>query len=104
MSTPEENEPQQQRQTISFLKRRFREVGLQPASRHGQNFLIDMNLQQLLVDAADLNETDLVLEVGTGTGALTALLAQKAGSVITVEIDHTSMRLSACTVNPSHDS
>ncbi len=87
MSTPEENEPQQQRQTISFLKRRFREVGLQPASRHGQNFLIDMNLQQLLVDAADLNETDLVLEVGTGTGALTALLAQKAGSVITVEID-----------------
>ena len=87
MSTPEENEPQQQRQTISFLKRRFREVGLQPASRHGQNFLIDMNLQQLLVDAADLNETDLVLEVGTGTGALTALLAQRAGSVITVEID-----------------
>ena len=87
MSTPEENEPQQQRQTISFLKRRFREVGLQPASRHGQNFLIDMNLQQLLVNAADLNETDLVLEVGTGTGALTALLAQKAGSVITVEID-----------------
>ena len=87
MPTPEENGPRQQRQTISFLTRRFREVGLRPASRHGQNFLIDMNLQQLLVDAAQLNETDLVLEVGTGTGALTALIARQAGAVITVEID-----------------
>lgn len=87
MPTPEENGPRQQRQTISFLTRRFREVGLRPASRHGQDFLIDMNLQQLLVDAAQLNETDLVLEVGTGTGALTALIARQAGAVITVEID-----------------
>ena len=87
MSNPEKKGPKQHRQTISFLTRRFREVGLQPASRHGQNFLIDMNLQQLLVDAAQLGPEDVVLEVGTGTGALTALIATKASAVVTVEID-----------------
>ena len=65
---------------------RFREVGIQPATRHGQNFLIDLNLQQVIVDAADLSPRDVVLEVGTGTGALTALMAKQAGAVITVEI------------------
>lgn len=66
---------------------RFREMGIQPATRHGQNFLIDLNLQQMIVDTAELDERDVVLEVGTGTGALTELMAQKAASVITVEID-----------------
>ena len=87
MSTLDENKPNRHRQTISFLTRRFREVGLQPASRHGQNFLIDMNLQQLLVDAAGLTAEDVVLEVGTGTGGLTALIAAQVSAVVTVEID-----------------
>ncbi|MEE2639275.1 MAG: 16S rRNA (adenine(1518)-N(6)/adenine(1519)-N(6))-dimethyltransferase RsmA [Planctomycetota bacterium] len=75
------------RQTVSFLTRRFREVGLQPDSRHGQNFLIDMNLINLLVDSAKIESRDLVLEIGTGTGSLTSLIAPRAGHVITVEID-----------------
>ncbi|MCE9546016.1 MAG: 16S rRNA (adenine(1518)-N(6)/adenine(1519)-N(6))-dimethyltransferase RsmA [Planctomycetia bacterium] len=74
-------------QTISYLTRRFREVGFEPVSRHGQNFLIDMNLQRLLVDAAQLDYDDVVLEVGTGTGALTALVAPQVAAVVTVEID-----------------
>lgn len=76
-----------EKQTVSYLTRRFREVGLQPDSRHGQNFLIDMNLINLLVDSAKIDSDDLVLEVGTGTGSLTSLIAPKAGHVITVEID-----------------
>lgn len=75
------------RQTISYLTKRFQEVGLEPDSRHGQNFLIDLNLVQLLVRRADLCENDVVLEVGTGTGSLTAMLAEKAAAVVTVEID-----------------
>ncbi len=75
------------RQTKTFLMQRFQEVGIQPATRHGQNFLIDLNLQQLIVDSADLSPRDVVLEIGTGTGALTALMAKQAGAVITVEID-----------------
>ncbi len=74
------------RQTVSYLTRRFREVGLRPDTRHGQNFLIDLNLVHLLADAAELGPRDVVLEVGTGTGSLTALLASKAVAVVTVEI------------------
>jgi 16S rRNA (adenine1518-N6/adenine1519-N6)-dimethyltransferase len=75
------------RQTKSFLIDRFREMGITPASRHGQNFLIDLNLHRVIIDAAELTKDDVVLEVGTGTGALTTLMAQQAGAVVTVEID-----------------
>lgn len=75
------------RQTKTFLMARFREMGIAPATRHGQNFLIDLNLQQIIVDAAELTDDDVVLEIGTGTGALTARLAKQAAAVVTVEID-----------------
>jgi 16S rRNA (adenine1518-N6/adenine1519-N6)-dimethyltransferase len=74
-------------QTLSFLLARFREVGIEPRNRHGQNFLIDLNLVRMLVDAADLGPDDVVLEVGTGTGSLTGLLAERAAAVVSVEID-----------------
>ncbi len=75
------------RQTASFLRQRFEQLGISPVTRYGQNFLIDLNLVELLADAAELDERDVVLEVGTGTGSLTALLAQRAAAVVTVEID-----------------
>jgi 16S rRNA (adenine1518-N6/adenine1519-N6)-dimethyltransferase len=75
------------RQTKTFLLDRFREMGIRPATRHGQNFLIDLNLQRLIVDAAELTTDDVVLEIGTGTGSLTAMMAPLAAAVVTVEVD-----------------
>jgi 16S rRNA (adenine1518-N6/adenine1519-N6)-dimethyltransferase len=75
------------RQTLSFLKQRFAEVGLNLVKRHGQNFLIDLNLLRLLVETADLLPNDVVLEIGTGTGSLTAQIAPQVAAVVTVEID-----------------
>ncbi len=75
------------RQTKTFLINQFREMGIRPATRHGQNFLIDLNLQAMIVDAAQLDRRDVVLEVGTGTGSLTAQFADQAAAVVTVEID-----------------
>ncbi|HEX3655900.1 MAG TPA: 16S rRNA (adenine(1518)-N(6)/adenine(1519)-N(6))-dimethyltransferase RsmA [Pirellulales bacterium] len=74
-------------QTLSFLIRRFAEVGIRPRTRHGQNFLIDLNLVGLLADTAQLDKRDVVLEVGTGTGSLTAILAERAAEVVSVEVD-----------------
>lgn len=74
-------------QTISFLKRRLADVGVRLKTQHGQNFLTDLNLLRLVAQSADVSPNDVVLEVGTGTGALTALLAEHAAAVVTVEID-----------------
>jgi 16S rRNA (adenine1518-N6/adenine1519-N6)-dimethyltransferase len=62
-------------------------MGIRPATRHGQNFLIDLNLVELIVDAAELSTDDVVLEIGTGTGSLTAMMAERVAAVVTVEID-----------------
>ena len=81
------NQPKVNRQTVSYLSRRFEEVGLNPNKRHGQNFLVDLNLIQLIARSAKLTVDDVVLEIGTGMGSLTGLMASEAGTVITVEID-----------------
>ena len=76
-----------QNQTLSFLKRRFKEAGVRPHTQFGQNFLVDLNLQRLLLETAELGPDDVVLEVGTGTGSLTVLMAAQAAAVVSVEID-----------------
>ncbi len=76
-----------EKQTLSFLMRRLREVGVRPRTQHGQNFLIDGNLQELIVRSAELSADDVVLEVGTGTGSLSKLMAPQAAALVTVEID-----------------
>lgn len=84
-----------ERQTASFLMKRFREVGIRPVTRHGQNFLVDLNLLELLAGSASVCEQDVVLEVGTGTGSLTDLIAPRAAAVVTVEIDRRLAQLAA---------
>lgn len=83
------------RQTVSYLQKRFAEVGIRPESRYGQNFLIDLNLIDLLVDAAKIGPQDVVLEIGTGMGSLTTKMATMAGAVVTVEIDSRVFQLAS---------
>jgi 16S rRNA (adenine1518-N6/adenine1519-N6)-dimethyltransferase len=75
------------RQTLSYLRNLFEERGIRPKNKLGQNFLIDLNLLDLILRTAELSRSDLALEVGSGTGSLTNLLAQHAGAVVSVEID-----------------
>jgi 16S rRNA (adenine1518-N6/adenine1519-N6)-dimethyltransferase len=53
----------------------------------GQNFLADANILRKIVAAAEVTCADVVLEIGTGVGALTTALAEIAKHVITVETD-----------------
>jgi 16S rRNA (adenine1518-N6/adenine1519-N6)-dimethyltransferase len=82
--TPQAPSP---RQTQSYLRSLFEAHRLRPNSKRGQNFLIDLNQVDFIIRSADLTRADLVLEVGTGTGSLTARLAEHAGAVLSVEID-----------------
>jgi 16S rRNA (adenine1518-N6/adenine1519-N6)-dimethyltransferase len=85
----------QPRQTASFLSKRLAAAGLRPVSRLGQNFLIDLNLIDLIARSAELKKTDVVLEVGTGVGSLTTRLADQAGAVLSIEIDVDLHRLAS---------
>jgi len=55
--------------------------------KFGQNFLIDDHILEKIVDSAELTKDDCVLEIGPGIGTMTQYLAERAGSVIAVEID-----------------
>lgn len=87
--------PVSRNQTLTFLLQRFKEAGIRPRTSLGQNFLVDLNLLGILQETARLEPCDVVLEVGTGTGALTELMAAQAAAVVTVEIDRDLFRLAA---------
>jgi len=53
----------------------------------GQNFLVDTNILKKIVRASGTTEEDTVLEIGSGIGSLTEILAQTAKKVICIEID-----------------
>ncbi len=53
----------------------------------GQNFLVDQNILNKIVEGAGISDEDQVLEVGPGIGTLTAALARRAKQVIAVELD-----------------
>lgn len=55
--------------------------------KFGQNFLIDGNILDKIIDSADITKQDCVLEIGPGIGTMTQRLAGEAGEVIAVEID-----------------
>ena len=78
---------QSDRQTRSRLMELFKQHGFNPRTDLGQNFLIDLNLIEFIVEQARLGQRDVVLEVGAGTGGMTMFMAQYAGSVVSVEVD-----------------
>jgi len=59
----------------------------QPKKSLGQNFLIDRNIQNKIIESVDLDPADTVLEIGPGEGAITGLLCRDAAKVFAVEID-----------------
>jgi 16S rRNA (adenine1518-N6/adenine1519-N6)-dimethyltransferase len=79
--------PPSPRQTLSYLHSLLSKAGIRPKNKLGQNFLIDLNVLDLLVRTAELTPEDIAVEIGSGTGSLTARLAEAAGAVLSVEID-----------------
>lgn len=65
----------------------LRQYGLHPDRKLGQNFLIDNHGLRKVIAAADIDPAEDVLEIGSGLGNLTRLLAGAARQVAAVEID-----------------
>ena len=55
--------------------------------KYGQNFLIEPQVLETIVDAAHIQADDCVLEIGPGIGTMTQYLAEQAREVVAVEID-----------------
>lgn len=73
--------------TLETLKQLLNDYGLKPNKTFGQNFLLDEIVLQDMVDVAQVNEKDIVVEVGPGITNLTKFLLEKSGQVIAIEKD-----------------
>ena len=71
----------------------LKKYNLSANKKLGQNFLIDDDIIQNIIDAAELKETDLVIEIGPGLGTLTSKLLEKAGKVIAIELDEKMLKV-----------
>lgn len=71
--------------TIEILNK----YGLVLQKKYGQNFLIDSNMLEKIVESANITKDDFVLEIGPGIGTMTQYLCEKAREVAAVEIDST---------------
>lgn len=71
----------------TFIKDLLERHSFHFSKTFGQNFLITASIPERIADSAALNESTTVLEIGPGIGCLTRELSQRAGKVISVEID-----------------
>jgi 16S rRNA (adenine1518-N6/adenine1519-N6)-dimethyltransferase len=72
---------------LSDIRKTLQEIHVSPVKTLGQNFLHDQNLARWIVDQAQINSDDFVLEIGPGLGALTKLLLEKGARVLAIEKD-----------------
>ena len=72
------------REVTQYILKRF---GLHMNKKLGQNFLIDADVVEEIIDAAQINPDDTVLEIGPGIGTLTQGLLEAGAEVFAVEID-----------------
>lgn len=69
------------------------QYGIKLNKNLGQNYLIDRNKRDQIVNFGNLSKNDVVLEIGTGIGTLTIELAKRAGKVIAIEQDSNIARI-----------
>ena len=79
--------PHKERRSTARVHSQLKNAGLRARKNLGQNFLVDENVRDSIIEAAGLSKDDIVLEVGPGLGVLTEKLAASAARVIAVELD-----------------
>ena len=69
------------------IKKDLEKSGIQPKKQLGQNFLIDESALDIIIETADINEGENIIEIGPGTGILTQRLIDTGVNVTSIEID-----------------
>ncbi len=70
-----------------YLYSLCKNYGLQPSKKYGQNYLVNPEILEKIIEAGDLGKTDTVVEVGPGFGVLTFALAERVKRVVAFEIE-----------------
>lgn len=73
--------------SITNLHNLLNKYDIYPKKKWGQNFLVDHNIIEKIINTADVNKDDYIIEIGPGLGALTQELAKKAKGVLCIDID-----------------
>lgn len=73
--------------TPANTKAVLEKYGFNFQKKYGQNFLVDANILEKIICAADITKNDCILEIGPGIGTMTQYLCENAREVIAVEID-----------------
>lgn len=78
------------REETEFLLNKYK---LKANKSLGQNFLINEQIIDDIVRVADVNENDLIIEIGPGLGSLTSKLADNAKKVVAIELDQNMIEI-----------
>lgn len=73
-----------------FLMKKY---GITANKNLGQNFLIDDEVVEKIVDSAKITKQDLIIEIGPGLGTLTSKLLESAGKVVAIELDDRMIKI-----------
>ena len=65
----------------------LKKYNISASKKLGQNFLVDDSVIESIIESAEVNKKDLIIEIGPGLGTLTSKLLENAGKVIAVELD-----------------
>ena len=77
-------------QETKFILKKY---GIRANKNLGQNFLINQEVIDSIILGAKVSKEDLIIEIGPGLGTLTKSLLEKAGKVISIEIDSKMIRI-----------
>lgn len=83
-----------------IVKELLASYNLHPKKRLGQHFMTDPGVVTRIVDACELLDEDVVLEIGVGLGVLTKELAQRCKKVIGIDIDKDMLQISKEVLRP----
>ena len=76
-------------ETKSIMKQN----GIRANKSLGQNFLINKDVLESIVNSSEISKDDMVIEIGPGLGTLTKYLLEKAGEVLCIEIDSKMIKI-----------